>query len=228
MRGNLVGVLGGFALGGPIPAHAGQPRPCCRSPIAAGAYPRACGATLRQSGGEGHLLGLSPRMRGNRARHRGAARAAGPIPAHAGQPRCAPPGHALHGAYPRACGATHCLSVPATCSKGLSPRMRGNPAHGLRDDLGGGPIPAHAGQPASCCCQAARPRAYPRACGATPGTRSSYWSNWGLSPRMRGNRRCFGSVQRLPGPIPAHAGQPQAARSLRWMPRAYPRACGAT
>ena len=122
-----------------IPARAGEPPVGRRSFNAMTVYPRACGGTPDQAIVEFISGGLSPRVRGNRLRHRAYPRCAGSIPARAGE-RC------------RRC-------KPATWL-GLSPRVRGNSrtaryAHpvypracgGTPSGLARGHIPARAGEP---------------------------------------------------------------------------------
>ena len=95
---------------GPIPACAGQPRRATSWTATAGAYPRVCGATPCPFSLGRLVGGLSPRVRGNPCVPLRHARASGPIPACAGQPKQAPlPAH-LRRAYPRVCGATRELN----------------------------------------------------------------------------------------------------------------------
>ena len=112
--------------------------------------------------------------------------------------------------------------------KGLSPRVRGNPAHGRSPSLFSGPIPACAGQPSPRPTRPLKTRAYPRVCGATEIATNPPGGEDGLSPRVRGNPP-LNSVTRMgQGPIPACAGQPACATSQMRHPWAYPRVCGAT
>ena len=96
-----------------------------------------------------HPPGLSPLTQGNLERLVDLCVQHGPIPAHAGEP--------LHGtlqlttawAYPRSRGGTS-NSLPSLMpGVGLSPLTRGNLALGCRGAGGGGPIPAHAGEPST-------------------------------------------------------------------------------
>ncbi len=72
---------------------------------------------------------------------------------------------------------------------GLSPRMRGNLARAWVWIGSAGPIPAHAGEPFVDPLIIGDHKAYPRACGGTSVEDSVIKPEWGLSPRMRGNRR---------------------------------------
>ena len=111
MRGNHFGSVTGLPWQGSIPAHAGEPPPCCRPSSRRWVYPRACGGTIglvtgcdsfekgvnrvypRACGGTGATVfawsppaGLSPRMRGNLRARRHRELNIGSIPAHAGEP----------------------------------------------------------------------------------------------------------------------------------------------
>ena len=91
---------------GPIPACAGQPWTAIGPALKSRAYPRVCGATCTTRQISPLLLGLSPRVRGNRdSVIRGGLRSR-PIPACAGQPESTSSTSAPSRAYPRVCGAT--------------------------------------------------------------------------------------------------------------------------
>ena len=96
-------------------------------------------------------------------------------------------------------------------SSGLSPRMRGNP---LRPARG----PAHS----------AIRTVYPRACGGTHAAIFLFGSEFGLSPRMRGNLSWGNARTGGSGSIPAHAGEPAGSSQRLYEDRVYPRACGGT
>ena len=172
--------------------------------------------------------GLSPRVRGNRpavglvffvfgsipARAEDRAIIADPpfvegsIPARAGEPRTAWMARKHPWVYPRACGGTARGAPASSASRGLSPRVRGNPGAVQVGPRRLGSIPARAGEPAARAGRCSRGRVYPRACGGT-GKRSISCSRaLGLSPRVRGNpmapKRCAISD----GSIPARAGEP--------------------
>ena len=154
--------------------------------------------------------------------------AGGPIPACAGQPiehttRLWP-----KWAYPRVCGATITCMCMSPSTRGLSPRVRGNPKPCAERHGCGGPIPACAGQPPRADRSPSPNRAYPRVCGATDRSCCSEAVRGGLSPRVRGNRRPSFIGPPGTGPIPACAGQPVVALYARITDKAYPRVCGAT
>ena len=75
-----------------------------------------------------------------------------------------------------------------TSVSGLSPRVRGNPDIIVQKPAPIGSIPACAGQPSSMCGISSWIMVYPRVCGATRFHRENGPLQWGLSPRVRGNR----------------------------------------
>ena len=105
-RGNLIALQCGSPRSGPIPARAGQPPTVAPSSSVSTAYPRSRGATAYNFGTHLSVTGLSPLARGNLRAVDEAQFDAGPIPARAGQPRCAWRCRLLSRAYPRSRGAT--------------------------------------------------------------------------------------------------------------------------
>ena len=126
------------------------------------------------------------------------------------------------------CGATVRIGSLTERTRGLSPRVRGNPARHLAQGQAAGPIPACAGQPSQCVTVLERARAYPRVCGATSCTLTASRRSGGLSPRVRGNPMEEQQPAQSHGPIPACAGQPETGERIEAEPGAYPRVCGAT
>ena len=92
----------------------------------------------------------------------------------------------------------------------------------------GGPIPAHAGEPASNSVNTSAARAYPRSRGGTRGSGVGRCNHGGLSPLTRGNRNHPRGAHGDLGPIPAHAGEPLHDSEKRRYWRAYPRSRGGT
>ena len=152
------------------------------------AYPRVCGATVYALRDLFDDVGLSPRVRGNRARTLSSILPLGPIPACAGQPCKYRYFYSEHRAYPRVCGATIIGKATEAGELGLSPRVRGNPLVIQTANLLFGPIPACAGQPRAGRNCIVASRAYPRVCGATFFGLLGQVCQHGLSPRVRGNR----------------------------------------
>ena len=172
--------------------------------------------------------GLSPRVRGNPLPRDALRRGDGSIPACAGEPAArvaaAPPSRV----YPRVCGGTHVALHVGGEGEGLSPRVRGNLHQAAEGVVLAGSIPACAGEPAARTGTSIRRRVYPRVCGGTLYLATTCVVWWGLSPRVRGNRRCSSSTRPEPGSIPACAGEPRARRSGISRPGVYPRVCGGT
>ncbi len=192
------------------------------------AYPRGCGGTVAEGLPSNHTPGLSPRVRGNPIELDVALGRRGPIPAGAGEPFDRDYYVLPEGAYPRGCGGT-VGGKSVRCQRwGLSPRVRGNLPRLPWRKPSRGPIPAGAGEPASCHQRHAIGRAYPRGCGGTIISGDAGRLEVGLSPRVRGNRWRWSYQTGSSGPIPAGAGEPPAP-SFPESPRgAYPRGCGGT
>ena len=109
-----------------IPACAGEPNITPKSDCQPPVYPRVCGGTLAQRGCPPSVLGLSPRVRGNRIGAPGNGHPARSIPACAGEPAVGVGSGAGVGVYPRVCGGTCSRSGGQMVLRGLSPRVRGN------------------------------------------------------------------------------------------------------
>ena len=106
MRGHRTVVGSGRDGRGSIPADAGAPSPSGRHSPGRGVYPRGCGGTCLGDGKGGHLLGLSPRMRGHPVGRVRRSCRLGSIPADAGAPRRASITVSSESVYPRGCGGT--------------------------------------------------------------------------------------------------------------------------
>ena len=219
---------------GSIPARAGEPLPAEKLSKAQEVYPRACGGTILSGADLTDATGLSPRVRGNRRLRACACLGVGSIPARAGEPCNLDRFGGLCWVYPRACGGTASTSAWSALSRGLSPRVRGNPHH-ERDCLPGrGSIPARAGEPPSVAAQDLRFGVYPRACGGTgpPTVPGGLMCTW-VYPRACGGTVADSASARVmsadQGSIPARAGEPALGiRAASTRSRVYPRACGGT
>ena len=154
MRGNRLLRGYGTAKTRSIPAHAGEPDSIPRRPSWRRVYPRACGGTVIAGAGVSVMAGLSPRMRGNRAKRDARRAQAGSIPAHAGEPGSG---------GSRSAGSRR--SIPAHAGEPLSLTVYGGrcgaigfepmPATGLRP-------PPEPRQLSWCCCELGRSRNFPR------------------------------------------------------------------
>ena len=106
VRGNHEVAVDDELAAGSIPACAGEPRSWLSSRPSESVYPRVCGGTDDITRSLVPVGGLSPRVRGNRARHvRHTARRRS-IPACAGEPTSSTSTRSAQGVYPRVCGGT--------------------------------------------------------------------------------------------------------------------------
>ena len=208
VRGNLPAGYGLRTRRGSIPACAGEPAADYAAACAREVYPRVCGGTTFHATTASQGVGLSPRVRGNLGVPAGVNGGPGSIPACAGEPHRIRIPAWRWGVYPRVCGGTQGPAPALLSVKGLSPRVRGNPAHCTHDSTARWSIPACAGEPS--------PAAYL----AGPAR--------GLSPRVRGNRVPRWGWLAMAGSIPACAGEPLRLTRKSGAPMVYPRVCGGT
>ena len=150
-----------------IPACAGEPASGRVDRGRPAVYPRVCGGTGQLVSLPAQPLGLSPRVRGNHLVVREDDVAHRSIPACAGEPVDSARPRSPQGVYPRVCGGTFNQDVHSRKTRGLSPRVRGNPGSRPPSRLCRRSIPACAGEPD--CMSRARTayRVYPRVCGGT-------------------------------------------------------------
>ena len=126
------------------------------------------------------------------------------------------------------CGGTRLYQGPEAGERGLSPRVRGNPAYRAGAGRPKRSIPACAGEPARAAWERGRPQVYPRVCGGTLISRQVIRLFEGLSPRVRGNPTRGSVIAALAGSIPACAGEPRRRSAMPPAPAVYPRVCGGT
>ena len=130
-----------------IPAWAGEPLPTITPNALLKVYPRVGGGTQHMFAVSCRGSGLSPRGRGNLGHRRIEAIRIRSIPAWAGEPGGLDGRRPSHWVYPRVGGGTRSFTPSRACTRGLSPRGRGN----LNDDgepvWPTGSIPAWAGEP---------------------------------------------------------------------------------
>ena len=127
VRGNLYEPRRCYALGGSIPACAGEPRRHQGGGGCGEVYPRVCGGTTPAPAEGRRVEGLSPRVRGNPAVPVRQRSDRGSIPACAGEPPDPLVISAWDEVYPRVCGGTSSGGRAGGRAQGLSPRVRGNP-----------------------------------------------------------------------------------------------------
>ena len=191
-------------------------------------YPRVCGGTSTRSHIPVSKAGLSPRVRGNRHGRRRGVKSAGSIPACAGEPDLLLPDASDTAVYPRVCGGTIGSKGCHLKCGGLSPRVRGNPAHAPVPAACGRSIPACAGEPGDPRRLGDFVRVYPRVCGGTRLQHQYHGVINGLSPRVRGNPHRGRAGPHRSGSIPACAGEPPGGLGWPGAWRVYPRVCGGT
>ena len=136
VRGNRNGSGDSVMAKRSIPARAGEPLTGAIKMIGSWVYPRACGGTYQSSARLEDEDGLSPRVRGNLARNLRVHVVFRSIPARAGEPVSVPTRIGRRWVYPRACGGTASYDHIDLERKGLSPRVRGNPAKGSEHPYG--------------------------------------------------------------------------------------------
>ena len=156
--------------------------------------------------------GLSPLVRGKRHDIPAKVTPLGPIPARAGETAFAPSSPRSFRAYPRSCGGNAIREQPILGGLGLSPLVRGKPALAKALASRRGPIPARAGET---CIERGIPDeqvAYPRSCGGNLDQLAPSGFIQGLSPLVRGKLFRGKDYTKLEGPIPARAGETEAAR----------------
>ena len=112
-------------------------------------------------------MGLSPRLRGNRAWGGLGAGLERSIPAPAGEPANTGTIERIPKVYPRACGGTLSWAAQEAAVGGLSPRLRGNLSENDSQVIIIRSIPAPAGEPTNVCTHITMIPVYPRACGGT-------------------------------------------------------------
>ena len=130
--GNLLKNLSSSSSGGSIPTCVGQPSHSHDARLARKVYPHVCGATPpAEQQGQGQR-GLSPRVWGNPGLAQVRENRQRSIPTCVGQPAKKPPCTSESRVYPHVCGATPGRYRRRHITRGLSPRVWGNPACPLR------------------------------------------------------------------------------------------------
>ena len=187
-----------------------------------------CGGTTAAGSQYQSAMGLSPRVRGNLSRAAAYHVNRGSIPACAGEPLSFVTRPPTLTVYPRVCGGTSCFPLRRMASRGLSPRVRGNPWLRSSPAPPQGSIPACAGEPAQAAGRQTMTGVYPRVCGGTLEQDTAYLQARGLSPRVRGNRRAGYGASIGTRSIPACAGEPGYGHVADRNAGVYPRVCGGT
>ena len=192
--------------------------------------------------------GLSPRVRGNQSSPGRSKARSRSIPACTGEPTSSPLSSSKGRVYPRVYGGTSFRRANGHAARGLSPRVRGNRLAREQGKAGRGSIPACTGnhrtsyqlhislrsipactgEPPVCPPTVLGKRVYPRVYGGTFERWSQRAQDFGLSPRVRGNRSLSPEFKFLCGSIPACTGEPERPRGRRGRCGVYPRVYGGT
>ncbi len=211
-----------------IPACTGEPRSRAVSSLLSRVYPRVYGGTEAVEGPPDPREGLSPRVRGNRARccpwHLGKRS----IPACTGEPRPQLKRCLFDWVYPRVYGGTQRHQPSINGLSGLSPRVRGNRRRGRCPSRCGRSIPACTGEPASYILSRTIVSVYPRVYGGTFGSSIIHHPLYGLSPRVRGNLCRENMLDVVNRSIPACTGEPNGCKIAAMLEWVYPRVYGGT
>ena len=125
-------------------------------------------------------------------------------------------------------GGTPDTDLREELERGLSPRVRGNHAHGVRIAAALGSIPACTGEPAQQKVSRISVLVYPRVYGGTRMTFCRRSPTIGLSPRVRGNPPRLATGYCQVRSIPACTGEPRRRPGPRLLLRVYPRVYGGT
>ena len=173
-------------------------------------------------------LGLSPRVRGNPPQPGRHEYCVGSIPACTGEPHPRRNRRRIPEVYPRVYGGTSLGCRQDGLARGLSPRVRGNPAGKGRAVTSSRSIPACTGEPDVFAAGTATTWVYPRVYGGTLPSVSGYSTGDGLSPRVRGNRTAQATLRGRVGSIPACTGEPWTQPMSGGSTWVYPRVYGGT
>ena len=228
MRGNRLARCARLNKVRSIPACAGEPSYLRYVVIMYKVYPRVCGGTDIMLTITTKYGGLSPRVRGNPALACACETVSRSIPACAGEPDYESVETVSVKVYPRVCGGTRLRESKERRCDGLSPRVRGNLIKGKPLVLWGRSIPACAGEPLQSRKSKRHVAVYPRVCGGTRPVFSPFVYQYGLSPRVRGNRYAIPHCRLPIRSIPACAGEPGPTLTTASLDKVYPRVCGGT
>ena len=172
--------------------------------------------------------GLSPRGRGKPPLRQRRNRAAGSIPAWAGETAIRLIQAYQYQVYPRVGGGNDAAAGKTLewFLRGLSPRGRGKRAYRCAIGATRRSIPAWAGETPCPICAALSSRVYPRVGGGNCADRHNDWFAQGLSPRGRGKLLDEPCGVIADGSIPAWAGETDANGAVDTARTVYPRVGG--
>ena len=191
---------------GIIPACAGNTGSSSEKHSYGWDHPRVCGEHSRRVRLGGYRRGSSPRVRGTQDRTGRHRHDPGIIPACAGNTVVFSNECRFSQDHPRVCGEHPGLLVLPKDTTGSSPRVRGTHPPMVLRPVPDGIIPACAGNTSTFLRSRSTARDHPRVCGEHSAMRAALLFAAGSSPRVRGTRAGRNVVHRMPGIIPACAG----------------------
>ena len=226
LRGTLTDEYGIQGRPGIIPALAGNTSKHSSRSSRRWDHPRACGEHVLVAFEHDLDRGSSPRLRGTPEHGQCGRRAAGIIPALAGNTD----GHGSSKMrvwdHPRACGEHAVNDWMVGGFVGSSPRLRGTQRSWLFVNRSSGIIPALAGNTSYIFATLLVPWDHPRACGEHAFKHGKDVLDTGSSPRLRGTHHSNSTLVSDAGIIPALAGNTILFIRCRLIGWDHPRACG--
>ncbi len=213
---------------GSIPACTGKPVAPARIVLEVPVYPRVYGETHKGDKRACQVVGLSPRVRGNRVLPAVLVAVIRSIPACTGKPSTGGGPALASSVYPRVYGETCMGGSRWALWGGLSPRVRGNRIGLVGTSCSNGSIPACTGKPRQPPPHPRHPEVYPRVYGETHHRIPNTHHTIGLSPRVRGNRTPRLAMPTPLRSIPACTGKPKPASAPANPSPVYPRVYGET
>ena len=168
-------------------------------------YPRVCGGADGWARSWLPCSGLSPRVRGSRARYGRGSGGSGSIPACAGEPRPCAVARASLAVYPRVCGEPGLWPTEVPVER-VYPRVCGGAVP--KDGIEGGQ------------------KVYPRVCGGAVTPSFGSRCSTGLSPRVRGSLQAVGQDIAVDRSIPACAGSQTGGQGPDCHVRSIPACAG--
>ena len=150
----------------------------------------------------------------------------GITPAHAGKTFASLPSLGPCQDHPRACGENLSAHRFEDLFEGSPPRMRGKQLKTRRGPFQFRITPAHAGKTLVCPAATTQPEDHPRACGENFYGSSTYTTEEGSPPRMRGKHTLHLHRKTSCRITPAHAGKTAHPWRLPRHGQDHPRACG--
>ena len=189
-------------------------------------YPRPCGGNGETGYHYGASKGLSPPVRGKQVGGRQFLSFLRSIPARAGETLAEPGDEDEDEVYPRPCGGNAGNRDLAGGAGGLSPPVRGKRNDDKRGTVGGGSIPARAGETSTPPTAGLARGVYPRPCGGNCSSSRITSEYRGLSPPVRGKRELERGLGVWHRSIPARAGETRVGKGARGLAQVYPRPCG--